>query len=191
MFQAKAVTTIGGPYRDVQFETPDLDIAIQGQNAQPVILSFGVWVFPVIPWPLGFIDLFRLPRDASPPLIFEILLGPKIDGITFDPMAISLETSGRVRLLPSGFWGPFYESRNYLRWPCDWYQEMDSPLKTSIEAPMIIDRWTCVRIAFDINSSPDQSFSFSINGIRKRGEAFSVPAVRFKKGISWEFFSIF
>lgn len=191
MFQAKDLTRLSGPYRNVQFETPALDIAVEAKNAQPVILSFGVWVLPVIPWPPGFINLFRLPRDAPPPLWFEVLFNPKTEGITFDPMAVSLETSDGVHLSPLGFLGPFYGTRNKIRWPCDWFQERDSPLKKTVDSSIDINQWSCMRIAFNVNPSPANTFSFSIKGLRKNQEVLPTPSIIFKKQISWEFFSLF
>lgn len=181
---------IAGPYDNIQFALEGIDISIHANNHQIAEVSMGPAVIvplPLIPWPPGIVDLFRLSKEAPPPLILEIRLDPEGEEFSFNPMRVTLEQN-KKKVSPGRFRGPAPGIRYGGRWPCRWRDKSQSP---DDKGELIhLFQWTCFRLEFDIPSSPTQDFILSISGLEKAGSRVDVPLVHFKKGVSWRIVTV-
>lgn len=175
-------------------------IAIPGATLKILPLnehvSFNVWgiIVPFLPLPGGSNDseLYDRWRRKHPSFLINLSLVPQGDDLIFDLKGVRLHLTTGERLQPIGFWGP--QTASHWRYQpnlCRAYEPGDRvPLISTDQAPESVEikEETCFTLLFDTAAPfPDQAFSLSITGMRKGGQPYAIPTIRFERDSGWEF----
>ena len=149
---------------------------------------FGVLgiIVPFLPLPGNdnLSESYSSRQNRGPLFVMRLTLNPKAGDFAFDPTRVSLSLPSEAELYPSVFWGP-QSNRGNPDTDCSPFIYFDSKIPETIVtaetiAHMEIREETCFTYLFNTAPpSPDQDFFISITGIRKAGQMFTVPPIRF------------
>jgi hypothetical protein len=154
-------------------------------------------IVPFLPLPgnENLSEAYSSRQKRGPLFVMRLTLNPKGDAFTFDPNRVSLSLPSESELYPSVFWGA-QSNRGNPDSNCSPFIYFDPEIPETIVTAdstdhMEIREETCFTYLFNTAPpSPDMDFFLSITGIRKAGEMFTVPPIRFQRQSGWSLMQI-
>jgi hypothetical protein len=176
-----------------KIQVREVTLAVLPQNQR---VWFNIWgiIVPFLPLPGGSnqSEFYASRQKRGPLFLVTLIITPQADDFTFDPKGVSLSLPSGAELNPSAFWGPQWRGlkANSLD-GCHPLVAVNTrgPISTAQTIDHLeIREDSCFTFLFDTAPpSPDQVFSLSITGIRKGGQAFAMPPIRFQRHSRWQF----
>lgn len=174
----------------------EVTLAVLPQNER---VWFNIWgiIVPFLPLPGGSnqSEFYASMQNRGPSFLVRLIVTPQADDFTLDPKGVSLSLPSGAELNPSAFWGPQWRGlkANSLVGCQPFMYAYNKKPRGPISTAQTIDHLeireeSCFTFLFDTAPpSPDQGFSLSITGIRKGGQAFAMPPIRFQRHSGWQF----
>ncbi|MDO8356293.1 MAG: hypothetical protein Q7U76_07890 [Nitrospirota bacterium] len=155
----------------------------------------GFSIVPVLPLPgnRNLSENYASRQKRGPLFVMRVTIDPRTDSLTFDPTGVILSLPSGEELNPSAFWGPQSRRASPLV-GCSPFVYFDRktpgpiPIAEAIN-PFEVPEETCFTFVFDTPPpSPDEEFSLSIHGIKKRGQTLAIPPIHFQPHSGWWMF---
>jgi hypothetical protein len=188
------IESSGRPVGDtIQFR--DVTLTVMPRNERMSLHIVGISIIPFLPLPgnKNLSENYASRQKRGPLFVMRVTIDPQADNFTFDPMGVILSLPSGEELNPSAFWWPQSKRASPLV-GCSPFLYFDKktpgPIPTA-EAidPFEIGEETCFTFVFDTAPpSPDEEFSLSVPGIKKRGQDLAIPPIRFQPHSGWWMF---
>lgn len=193
-----------GSRDNIQFHLPELKLSVATEifKFQPISIGLGVLFIPLplIPFPffsfddyLDYHGKWHDGWDHRLPFWIVVEVHPKVEGLLFDPLRVSLNISGQI-LSPRvflgherGIWDSCYWNSNFLSRAIKKIQ-INGKIKLIHLEPWgakgeKVETISCLWLRFDIPPpSPTQSFDLIIDAFERESQSLPTLSIHFKKG---------